>query len=184
EFDRLRCELDEIAAVGIDPDADGDLDDRLTELEHAEELQRGLARAAEALGSDGAQEPVGVAVDARSRLPTETATTRDLRDRVEELASLAADLAANLRDHADAVDADPDHLEQLQQRRAALQVLRRKYGEDLDAVLAYEARAVARVAELEADEVASDDLEAEVVRLAEEVTRLAAAVSDSRRVAA
>lgn len=184
ELDRLRFELDEIAAVGIDPDTDATIDDRLAELEHAEELQLGLARAAEALGSDGALDPIGVAVDALRRLPTDTATTRELLSRVEEVATLATDVAADLRDHADVVEADPEALATLMERRAALQSLRRKYGDDLDAVLAYEARAVARVSELEADSDASDGLEDEVDRLAGEVDRLADAVRDSRRVAA
>ena len=184
ELDRLRFELDEIAAVGIDPDADARLDDRLAELEHAEDLQLGLSRAAVALGSDGALDPIGVAVDALRRLPTETEASRDLRARVEELASLAADVAGDLRDQADTVESDPEQLSVLMQRRGALQALQRKYGDDLDAVLAYEARAVDRVAELEADTDASDGLEAEVERLEAEVTRLADALRDSRRVAA
>ena len=184
ELDRLRFELDEIGAVGIDPDRDADLDDRLATLEHAEDLQIGLGRAAEALGSEGALDPIGVAVDALRRLPTETAATRELHDRVQELATLAADVAADLRDHADTVDVDPDQLAELLERRAAIQTLRRKYGDDLDAVLAYEARAVARVTELEADSDASEGLEAEVAELGAEVQRLAEAVRDGRRVAA
>ena len=184
ELDRLRFELDEIAAVGIDPDADSRLDDRLAGLEHAEELQLGLARAAAALGSDGALDPVGVAVDALRRLPADTEATRELRGRVEELASLAADVAADLRDQADTVEADPEQLSVLLERRAALQALQRKYGDDLDAVLAYEARAVARVTELEADDDASSGLEGQVAELETEVIRLADAVRDSRRVAA
>lgn len=184
ELDRLRFELDEIAAVGIDPDEDGRIDDRLAELEHAEDLQVGLGRAAEALGSDGALDPIGVAVDALRRLPTDTADTRELLGRAEELASLATDLAADLRGHADGVESDPERLAELMDRRAALQTLRRKYGDDLAAVLAYEERAVARVTELEADDDASDGLEGEVQRLGDEVDRLAEAVRDSRRVAA
>ncbi len=184
ELDRLRFELDEIAAVGIDRQRDGGIDDRLAGLEHAEEIQLGLGRAAEAMGSDGALEPIGVAVDALRRLPTETVATRELRDRVEELATLATDVAADLRDQADTVEADPEQLAALMDRKAALQALRRKYGDDLDAVLAYEARAAERVAELEADTEASDGLEGEVARLQDEVTRLAGAVRDGRRVAA
>ena len=184
ELDRLRFELDEIAAVGIDRDADAAIDDRLAALEHAEDLRIGLGRAAEALGSDGALDPIGVAVDALRRLPTETDATRDLRARTEELAALAADVAAELRDHADGVEADPEALAALLDRRAALQTLRRKYGDDLDDVLAYEARAVARVNELEADSDASDGLEEQVDELDAEVSRQAGALRDSRRVAA
>ncbi len=184
ELDRLRFELDEIAAVGIDRDRDGQLDDRVAELEHAEELHLGLARAAASLGTDGALEPIGIAVDALRRLPAETVATRELRDRVEELATLATDVAADLRDHADTVEADPQQLGQLMERMAALQTLRRKYGDDLDAVLAYEREAGARVAELEADSEASHGLEDEVARLEAEVTRGAEAVRDGRRVAA
>ncbi len=184
ELDRLRFELDEIAAVGIDPDTDGAIDDELDQLAHAEDLQLGLARAAQALGGDGAQEPIGVAVDAMRRLPVDTADTRHLHGRVQELAVLAADVADELRHHADTVEADPERLAVLQERRSALQGLRRKYGEALEDVLAYEARAVQRVAALEADSDASDGLEDDVERLHGEVHRLAEQVRDGRRVAA
>jgi DNA repair protein RecN (Recombination protein N) len=184
ELDRLRFELDEIASVGIDPEADGELDDRLAGLEHAEDLQVGLARAAESLGSDGALEPIGVAVDALRRLPAETTAVRELRDRVEELATLASDVAGDLRDQAEVVEADPEQLAALLERRAALQTLRRKYGDDLEAVLAYERRAVSRVAELESDGEASEGLEAAVAEHEAEVVRLAEDVRESRRAAA
>lgn len=184
EIDRLRFELDEIGAVAIDRDVDGDLDDRLAELAHAEELRVALHRAGESLGSDGAMEPVGVAVDVLRRLPVDTATTRELRQRVEDVAAVLADVAHDLRATADDVDADPEQLGMLQERRAAIQSLRRKYGDDLDDILAYEQRALARLTELEADSDASDGLADEVARLHADVRTRADAVGDGRRVAA
>jgi DNA repair protein RecN (Recombination protein N) len=184
ELDRLQFELDEIGAVGIDLDRDGAIDDELDELAHAEELQLGLLRAAEALGSDGAQDPIGVAVDAMRRLPAQTAHIRELADRVQELASLAVDVATDLRDHADATHADPERLAELNARRSTLQGLRRKYGEDLQAILDYEADALARLAALQADADSTDDLQRQVEQGQQRVAELAAAVHDSRRVAA
>jgi DNA repair protein RecN (Recombination protein N) len=184
ELDRLRFELDEIGAASVDLDADASIDDEIALLDHAEALRTGLATAAAALGSDGAQEPVGVAVTALRRLPVHAGDLQDLQDRAEALAELTADLAADLRAAMESVDADPARLDELMSRRQVLHGLQRKYGDDLAAVLTYEARAVARVGELEQMSDASDGLAERVATLDAEVGDLARAVHDQRVVAA
>ena len=69
-----------------------------------------------------------------------------LADRLAEAGYLVADVATDLASYAESVEADPARLAAVQERLAVLTRLTRKYGEDVDAVLAWAAagRAAAR----------------------------------------
>jgi len=180
ELDRLRFEVDEIDAVALRDDDIG-IDERLERLQHAEELRDGLARAAQALGDDAAQEPLGSAVDALRRLPV--AGFEALQERAQGLASEVAELARDLRAEADGVDADPGEVARLVERRRAVRGLLRKYGPELGDVAAYRDAGAARIAELEDADQATDDLERAVADLWDQVVEVADAVRAGRRTA-
>jgi DNA repair protein RecN (Recombination protein N) len=184
DVDRYRYELDEIAAAAIDPDTDHDLDRRIELLEHAEEVAELVRQAAVALGSDGAGEPLGVALAALRRLPVDDDELTAAHQRVTALVEEATDLAAELRGRAESVDADPAALTSLRERQMVLRGLCRKYGDDLEEVLAYERRAAAELARLEADEAEGSDIEQQVAELAAAVDAAAADVTARRQVAA
>jgi DNA repair protein RecN (Recombination protein N) len=176
--DRLRFEVEEIDAVALDPETDAALPARLAVLEHAEELQLAAATAAQALGEDGVQEPLGVAVGALRRLPVEDPVLDALRGRLVAVVEEARDVAAALRDHGDDIDADPQALQELRERQVVIQQLCRKYGDDVAGVLAYadEAREeLGRLERAESDAAGLDEriseLEAHARELAEDLRR-------------
>ncbi len=88
-----------------------------------------------------------------------------------------SDLARSLRDEVEGWDDDPQRLIDVQERRRLLAELRRKYGEDLAAVIAYGREGTTRLAALQ-------DAEGEAARLQAEhdlrSTELAAAESAVR----
>lgn len=184
EIDRLEHEIGEIEAVAPDPDGDGTLGARLSRLEHAEELRQAVGTAAAALGSEGAGEPVGVAVTALRRLGVEDPELDALRSRLADLTELLTDLAADLRHYGESVDVDARTLEEVRERHRVIVDLTRKYGEDVDAVLEYAGEARERLERLRGEEVTAGELEGEVAELADEVARQADEVSQGRRVAA
>jgi DNA repair protein RecN (Recombination protein N) len=183
-LDRLRAELDEIDGAELDPDRDAQLDRDLEVLEHADELQRLTAEVAAAVGADGAGEPLGVAVAALRRAPIDDPTLTELTDRAVAIAAEATELAVDVRSYGDAVDADPARLAALQDRRALLHALTRKYGPDVAAVLAYADDARAQLAELEAADADADALDGQVADAAEAVRAAAAEVTRGREHAA
>ena len=93
----------------------------------------------------------------------------DYRARVAAAGVELADVARALRDEAEGWEDDPARLAEVQERRRLLGELRRKYGEDLAAVMAYAEEAAARLAVLE-------DAEGEAARL---TARAAGAVARS-----
>jgi DNA repair protein RecN (Recombination protein N) len=178
ELDRLRFEVDEIDTAELDPELDDQLDRALERLANADELERGAAIASAALGSDGAQEPLGVAVDALRRLPVDDPELDRLRSRLEGVVAETAELAVDVRAYGEAVDADPARLAELQERKRLVASLTRKYGIDVPAVLMWADEARARLLELEAEEQDADALDD---RLAEAHAGVLAAAEDLRR---
>ena len=93
----------------------------------------------------------------------------DLAARVAEASTLVADITAELGAYLASLDADPDRLQAIYERRAALRALTRKYAEDVDGVIAWADHARSRLAELDTSDDLLEELDRERVRLADEV---------------
>ena len=159
-------------------------------LAHADGLRLAAAQAhAYLVGDDGyasdAAAPVADALSAaRAALSPVTdhdAALRELEGRVAELAYLATDLAADLSSYLADVDVDPARLAEVQQRRADLAGLTRRYGDSVDDVLAWGKDAAATLTDLLGADDRVHELDAETARLRRELAGLAAALSAARQ---
>ena len=106
---------------------------------------------------------------------------------VAQLAEAAvglADVASGLSSYAAGLDADPLRLEWIAGRRAELAHLTRKYGDDVDAVLAWAAAAAVRVTTLDAGDARIEELRSQLVELDSKLALTAARMSILRRRAA
>jgi len=155
-------------------------------LGHAEELRGAAQRAHLALSGDpDAPESVDVgALVGQARRALDQVSGHDpalaaLGERLGEIGYLVADVAAECASYADSVEADPTRLAVVEDRRAALSALARAHGAaDVDAVLAWAARAQPRLVELDGD----DDRIVELREQGEEFrAALAAAAADLSR---
>lgn len=191
EADMLRYGLDEIAAVEPRAGEDVELAAEAERLGHAEALASAATVAHAALAGNP-EDPEGIdattlvagaqrALDAvRSHDPALNA----LADRIGEVGILLGDAAGELAGYADDLDADPLRLAAVEERRAALTALTRKYGQNVGEVLDWAERGAARLAELDGDDEHIDDLTAERDGLRAELGGLAQALSDARTDAA
>ncbi|WP_405785345.1 DNA repair protein RecN [Streptomyces sp. NBC_01378] len=194
EADLLRFGLDEIAAVEPRAGEDVELSAEAERLGHAEALAS-AASAAHAALAGNPEDPEGVdattlvgganrALDAvRAHDPALSA----LADRIGEIGILLSDVAGELAGYADDLDADPLRLAAVEERRAALTQLTRKYGaadEGTAGVLAWAEQGSARLLELDGDDDRVDELTAERDGLRSELGVLAQALTDSRTEAA
>ncbi len=171
EADVLRYQVDEIAAASLDdPDEEAALRLEEQRLADAGALREAAALAAElidpASGEGGALDLLGGAADALAghELLDEN------RARLSATAVELSDLARTLRDELETWEDDPGRLAEVQERRRLLAGLRRKYGEDLRAVVSFAEEAALRLASLQdADGVAArlgaerDEVQAELV---------------------
>ncbi|WP_405983140.1 DNA repair protein RecN [Streptomyces sp. NBC_00158] len=191
EADLLRFGLDEIAAVEPLPGEDAELAAEAERLGHAESLASAAQAAHAALAGD-VEDPEGVDANtlvAGAHRALESVRSHDpalggLADRIGELGILLADVAGELAGYADDLDADPLRLAAVEERRAALTQLTRKYGESVDSVLDWAQKGSARLLELDGDDERITELTAERDALREELSLLAQALTDARTEAA
>lgn len=191
EADLLRFGLDEIAAVEPRAGEDAELAAEAERLGHAEALAS-AAIAAHAALAGNPEDPEGIdaaTLVAGAHRALEAVRSHDsalatLSGRIGEIAILLGDVAGELAGYADDLDADPLRLAAVEERRAALTQLTRKYGLDIDAVIAWAERSSERLTELDGDDDRLGELTAERDALRGELGGLAQALTDARAEAA
>ncbi|USQ75009.1 DNA repair protein RecN [Ornithinimicrobium cryptoxanthini] len=188
----LRAALEEIEA--IDPQ-EGEEDDLRTEeqrLAHADGLRQAAETAHTALtgGDDTVEEirPVTELLATASQTLGPVAehdpALAGLRQRLDELGYLAADLATELAAYSSDIEVDPARLAGVQERRSVLTGLLRRYGESSAAVLAWARDAAGEVAELDGADDRIAALTQDETRLREAVVAAGAELTRVRQAAA
>ncbi|GAA2531205.1 DNA repair protein RecN [Winogradskya humida] len=188
EAELLKLGLDEITRVDPQPGEDEDLRTEVQRLEHAEGLRTAAALAGQALA--GGVEETDEGLDATQLLGTAKRTLEaqasvdpalaELAGRIEEAATLVADVSSELSAYLSQLDADPARLETIYERRAALRALTRKYADDVEGVIAWADHARSRLALLDTSDEVLEELDKERVRLAAQVAELAGRVTAAR----
>ena len=137
ELDLLEFSLAEIAGIDPQPDEDVLLAAEAERLANADDLVGAAHIAREAITSDadldGASDVMGLLSAARRALESAAAHDPDLAAPAAAIRSAMAqlgDVAADLSAYADDIDADPRRLAAIQDRRADLARLTRKYGSE------------------------------------------------------
>jgi DNA repair protein RecN (Recombination protein N) len=201
EVDVLRTGLEEIEAIDPLPGEDLRLraeDERLT---HCDGLRASAGQAHALLTGDQDGQYVGAGRadgryggDVAGQLGTARAalapmTGHDpglaaLDGRLQELGYLTADLGIDLAAYLSDVDVDPARLEWVQNRRADLARLQRKYGDTADDILLWAKESAARLAELEGADERADGLAVRLEALRGELTSCAGELSTARHLAA
>ncbi|MFE3144997.1 DNA repair protein RecN [Streptomyces scopuliridis] len=191
EADLLRFGLNEIGAVEPRAGEDTELAAEAERLGHAEALASAASVAHAALAGNP-EDPEGVdattlvggAGRALEAVRSHDPVLAGLADRMGEISILLADVAGELAGYADNLDADPLRLAAVEERRAALTGLTRKYGRDIATVLAWAEESSTRLTELEGDDERIGELTAERDALRSELSVLAQALTDARTAAA
>jgi len=157
EIDLLRFQVDEINQAALrDPNEDSALEREIDLLQDATSHRETLNAAIAALtDDDGAVDRLSSAAGFLGRGDA----MRPHVDRIREVQSLVADIADEMRRVLEAIEEDPTRLSTLVTRRQLLFELRRKYGEDLAAVIAYGRETAGRLSELESWEERASELD-------------------------
>jgi DNA repair protein RecN (Recombination protein N) len=200
EVDVLRTGLEEIEAIDPLPGEDLELRAEDGRLAHSDGLRASAGQAHALLTGDpeclysGAGDPEGSNTDVAGQLGSARAALApmtghdqalaDLDRRLQELGYLAADLGTDLASYLTSVDVDPARLAWVQNRRADLARLQRKYGDSADEILLWAKESAARLAELEGADDRADSLEVRLEALRGDLTDCAAELSTARGVAA
>ena len=176
----LRHQADEIAAAAPRPDEDAELEAQLRAATHAEAIARAATAAVAALrDEDAAAERLAVAEHELASAAQHDDRFVPLADRAAALAAEASELARDAASAADAVELDPAARAAAEERLALLYDLRRKYGDSLEAVIAFGDEATAELERLE-----NQEGERERLRVREGELRAALDAAASRLTAA
>jgi DNA repair protein RecN (Recombination protein N) len=184
--DFLRWQLREIEELDPRDGEETELEQERARLRHAEKLQAATQRAAERI-----YEGEGAICDELARLGAELdqaaaidGSLAALARTVEASRGELADAARALARYAEAVEASPDRLAEVEERAFRLQKLLRKHGPATADLLAYRASLERELGSLASASERVGELEAEKARRGAEAGTVARALSRKRRDAA
>ena len=187
--DMLTFQIQEIEAAKLTPGEDEELLLERTRLANAESLashaQNALTLIEEGTPEvPGISELLGQAVEALHNLSRIDATTEKLYEQAEsDLASLQ-DLTLELQNYAESIEFNPRLLDRTEERIDLLNRLKRKYGNTLEAVIAFGEKAKSDLDSITHAEERLEELTAEEQTLLDVLSEKAARLSEKRKAAA
>jgi DNA repair protein RecN (Recombination protein N) len=191
EAESLESALAEIDDVDPQPGEDEALKAEAVKLANVEELRIAASTAHQALIA----EDFGDTGDATTLVDAAKRTLEHVAEHDGELGAAAArlaevgfllnDIATELASYQASLDSEgPERLAEIEDRRAALARLVRKYAPSIDEVLVWTENARVRFDELQDDSTRIEALDAEVVRVEAELRKQAASITKIRTKAA
>ena len=186
EADLLRMGIEEIDALAPKSGEEAELDALIRRLTDSEELREIAGQAHEVLSGDGESvEPVvGILDQLRQRLSGAGDPALDpIATSIEQAVAALGDAATELGLYLAELPVDVADLDSAQERRHDLRALTRKYGTDVDDVIAWAERARTRLTEVDTSDTAVAELKATVERLSAELVERGAALTAVRRAA-
>ncbi|WP_103062096.1 DNA repair protein RecN [Actinomyces qiguomingii] len=194
EAEELRHWLEQLERLAPQPGEDAALTAEAERLDHAEDLRRAACAARIALSGDEdttVESPDVMALTAAADRALAHVAGVDpiltsMAERLHQLGILAADLAGELTEYLDSLDADPARLAWVQERRAELARACQEIGgpgtriDDVDALLAWGESAAARLDELEGPHGTAESLSAALDAAESELADVAGELSTAR----
>ena len=191
EADDLRVAMAEIEAVNPQRGEDQELAERADRLTNLEDLRFAASQAHDLLSSESSDEGrdvVGLLASARrqvERVAEHDAALGPIAEGIAAASFTISELSTQLASYLSGLDADgARELEVVQDRRAALSALVRKYGPTLDDAIDYLDSGSGRLLELDNDTTRIETLGAEVEADRASVIELASRISQVRALAA
>jgi len=188
-IDMLTFQTNEIAAAGLHPNEEEELQKERNRLANAESLTRLAQEALQVLDEGSPDAPsvtelFGQIVGSLSNLTRLDPTQQEL----DEIANLVfenmTDLARNLRHYLDKIEFNSGRLDQLEERLALIRLLKRKYGDSIPAILAFAEEARGQLDQITHVEEHLSELEQEQKRLVTLLEDLGTRLSETRTLGA
>lgn len=163
DIDWARHEAGEIAAVDPQPGEDKALEHRIRVLTAASDLRNGALEAHEHLSTEGGvREGLARECDVLSSLLSKDESLEPILKGLREALAVIDDNIYELSSYAEGITDDAAVLEELNGRYELLKSIMRKYGPEIEDVIAYREQAEERLRKLESSEARSGSLEKEL----------------------
>jgi DNA repair protein RecN (Recombination protein N) len=192
EEERLRMvdlwsyQAKEIEAAHLEAGEDDALETEKRVLANAEKLYAAAMGAFDQLYEGGASAEVGLRAAIRNveELARYDSKFTEAVQQLESARATVGDVAATLRDYAEGINASPERLAEIEDRLAALDRLKRKYGKSVAEVIAFAEDVARKLAEVENRDEALKSLRAAVQSTSEEYRKAASILTAARKSAA
>jgi len=188
--ERLRYDVDEIEAAGLQVDEEIELTAERNRLANSEQLARMAGDIAELLNGSEISESIA-AVDAllqvavlMGKLAKIDPALNDDYTIAEEVSANVQELAATMARYADRIEYNPTRLDALEERLELIKTLKRRYKADsIEGILAYGLRATQELLGLENSEERLIELRMQEEKLLRHIGELAQRIHRSREAA-
>ena len=192
EQDRLRMvdlwsyQRKEIESARLEAGEDEAMETEKRVLANAEKLYAAAMGAFEQLYEGGASAEVSLRAAARNmeELARYDGRFAEAAQQLESARATVGDVGASLRDYAEGIDASPERLAEIEDRLAALDRLKRKYGQTVTEVIAFGEEVARKLAEVEDKDEILNALRADLDRAAKAYQAAAGALHAERKAAA
>ncbi|NLA59027.1 MAG: DNA repair protein RecN [Firmicutes bacterium] len=189
QVDLLQFQRDEIAAAKLTLGEEEELAREREILRHGEKLREAVASAYALLQGDGAGagsvlDGLGTAMGFIQQGQRYDERLTGILQMLESANANIQQAAWELRDYVEGLEADPERLNQVEERLALIRRLERKYGEGTAAILAYGEKVAAELEELLRSEIRAGEVEKELKEAILELSDLAGRLSKARQAAA
>ncbi|HEX5016863.1 MAG TPA: DNA repair protein RecN [Actinomycetes bacterium] len=186
EADSLTFGLNEVSAVSPVAGEDEALLAEESRLAHAVELKIAAESVAAAISDDeaGLADQVGQLQRTLDAVSEHDQQVSGIAARLADVGYAVSDIASELHAYSDGIEADPARLGEVQERRAALTGMMRKYGPTLNDVLSWAADAEERLSTLSVTDDRLAELETAIEKAAADWASAALDLSDRRTQAA
>jgi len=184
--DLLNFQVSEIDQAQLTVGEDDILLNERNKLRHAEKLHQAVDRALQILrdAEDSLLERLGALNNELTPLPEIDATLEDPLKRGQTAYYELEELASELQDYLRTVEFQPARLEEIEDRLAEINGLKRKYGVDLPAVLAYREKIGEELNALTFGEEAAQALRKEIQDAEKILSKDAVALAEKREAVA
>lgn len=181
-LDILRFQRDEINAADLKPSEETDLEDEKRRLANVEKLSS-LSTEAYSLLYDNETSTLAT-LDRAAKLIAELseydARFRGFDEQLNSARAVIDELGGTARDFAATLEASPERLNEVEDRLAELQRLKRKYGDSVEAVLAHLAETTRRLENIETAEFREEELRKQLAAAETEYIDRASKLHDVR----
>ncbi len=188
-MDMLKFQIEEIRAARLKPGEEAALLEEHTRLANAEALAAYADEAHAALYESARGAPAALDLIAQASRALVNLTRFDSRfeeyhQSLAEANAIIAEVARTLRDYRDAIEFNPQRLQKVEDRLELIKKLKRKYGETVEAVIAFAEQAEAELNQIEHSAEHIEALQQQAQQLAREIAEISGELSRARQEAA
>ncbi len=188
ELDFLKFQIDEIDKANLDPNEEQELLKEKNLLSHTQHIIESIHHLQSILEDDQAQgwsmdQALSQSVQCLSGISMHTPLLKQCHETMQTAQNLIRDLLRDLGNEKDRLlnDYDKDKLEALVSRLDEIQLLKRKYGQNIIDILQTRKQLAEKLESLEQEEINIEQLKDKVSRLEKNLTHHALALSKKRQ---